>query len=510
MTSDFYVDLYLENTALSDRIAEDIKSSDGIVLRYGISGSGPFDRVAAVGTLELTLDNSARNIGGVEGYYSPDHPSRRSNFKVNQKILFLIGSVGLAKAKQFWGRISNISPSPGKYNDHGVTITVQDYMAQLMNHTLKAVPVQIGKRTDQIVSTIISDIGISPIGGTYLGVTPDTFAYALDDIEETATAMHAIQRLCQSDGSFLYVPDYNGALKLEPRGERATKSTVDASFDDTMIDLKILHGEETIYNDITVSIARRDVDTTEVVIWSSDGEIELAPMQTLEVTARYVDPASQAERISLYPGSGVTPVAGTDFRMSSITSNSGNDLNANLSISVDWYGNTAKITMQNTHAEKTGYINLLNLRGKGMYQYNKQDARVQDTTSISTYGRRSLQFRLPYQTNLNVAYDIARSLLSRYKDPHTFITGIEFLANKNDTLLGYALDLDVSSRVYVKETVSGVEGYFYVNSLDYQVDQGKFLRCKLGLVPANTSGVWVLGDPTLSVLGSTTIPNLFI
>ena len=121
-----------------------------------------------------------------------------------------------------------------------------------------------------------------------------------------------------------------------------------------------------------------------------------------------------------------------------------------------------------------------------------------------------MKYTLPYQSNINVAYEFANTLLSRYKNPQTFITGVEFVANRDDTFAQYAMDLDVSSRVYVKETVTGVAGYFYVNNLEYTLERGKILRVRLGLVPANTTNIWLLGDATLSILGSTTIPNMYI
>ena len=144
------------------------------------------------------------------------------------------------------------------------------------------------------------------------------------------------------------------------------------------------------------------------------------------------------------------------------------------------------------------------------YMYTKQDANVQDATSISAYGRRTLKYTLPYQSNLNVAYDFANALLTRYKAPQTFVTGVEFVANVNNTFATYAKNLDISSRVYVKETVTGVAGYFFVNSCEYTLERGSLLRVRLGLVPANTTNVWILGDATRSVLGSTTMPNMYI
>ena len=116
----------------------------------------------------------------------------------------------------------------------------------------------------------------------------------------------------------------------------------------------------------------------------------------------------------------------------------------------------------------------------------------------------------PWAVSVAHRKHVANTLLSRYKNPQTFITGVEFVANRSDTLAQYVINLDVSSRVYVKETVTGVAGYFYVNNLEYTLERGKILRVRLGLVPANTTNIWLLGDATLSILGSTTIPNMYI
>lgn len=509
---DFSFSIYLASPGPTVNLIDGHLRAQNITLKWGIFGNQPYDRVASVGTIEFSLDNSAHNPAGLEGYWSPNHANCRPDFKINQDLyVYLISNLTSSKKFKFW--ISDISPVSGKYGAHITTVTAQDTISKFLDAELRTTAVQANKRTDELYTLIRSDVGAAQVPTAILDTTPDTFAYALDDLGERPSALSAIQRAVQSDGSIFHVPGNGGSPggpRLQSRNARAAYSSVDATFDDTMTDLVILHGENQIYNDITVSIANRKIDDTEVILYSSNAELPIPPMQSVKLSVRFVDPNQQAERVSLYPGSGVTPVADTDYRMSSVGGGSGNDMNAYLSMSINWYASTAEVTLSNTDPYRTGYVNLFNLRGRGMYMYTKQDANVQDATSISAYGRRTLKYTLPYQSNLNVAYDFANALLTRYKAPQTFVTGVEFVANVNNTFATYAKNLDISSRVYVKETVTGVAGYFFVNSCEYTLERGSLLRVRLGLVPANTTNVWILGDATRSVLGSTTMPNMYI
>jgi hypothetical protein len=63
-------------------------ADQSIKLRYGVNGNKPRDRVAASGTLDFALNNSSSNSGGVVGYYSPGHASRRSGWKLGVRVRF--------------------------------------------------------------------------------------------------------------------------------------------------------------------------------------------------------------------------------------------------------------------------------------------------------------------------------------------------------------------------------------------------------------------------------------
>src|SRR4051812_38737457 len=61
-------------------ISGDVVESEPIRLKRGMGGSDPRDRVAIPGTLTFALNNSQRNTGSTQGWYSPNHTSVRSGW----------------------------------------------------------------------------------------------------------------------------------------------------------------------------------------------------------------------------------------------------------------------------------------------------------------------------------------------------------------------------------------------------------------------------------------------
>ena len=61
-------------------LSPDVVISDGLSWRYGISGNGPLDNVAATGQLTFTLRNDKANSGSTQGWYSPVHASKRAGW----------------------------------------------------------------------------------------------------------------------------------------------------------------------------------------------------------------------------------------------------------------------------------------------------------------------------------------------------------------------------------------------------------------------------------------------
>jgi len=482
-------------------VSVDVRSVALAHLSRGIDGSTITDRVAKVGTLSFALDNSIANSGGLLGYYSPDNSNLRTGFGLGTLTRWKITYSGVTRYK-FYGKISDIKPLAGQYKERYVSVTCVDYMNELLVHNMNKVVVQTNKRGDQLLATIVANLPVAPLATSY-ALGPDYFAYALHDIQdERASGMSAAQRVDQSGLSYTFVKsDTTGGetLTWQTRHTRLLLTSA-ATLSNTMRDLIVTRKADSIYNTIKATGYPVNPGSSNEVLWISRKEIALGAGQTLTTEVRYSDPTG-GKRVAISPGTGVTPVADTDYKMSSIAGDGGNDLNASLGITVAWGGNTASIVLVN-NAAVTGYIpaNWLQLRGKIIRLYDPMEIIKTDSASKTAYGDRTLPIALPYLDNVNTVEAFSTELLTRLKDPVSTIDNVEFIANSNATLMAAAMALDVGMRFTLSETVTGFSSAdFFVNTYELTLEPGK-LTCKLGnLEPAGVTeniGIWgtVAGD----------------
>lgn len=490
-------------------VTADVRLSNPIQVSRGIDGTEITSRVAKVGTLSFALDNSASNSAGTVGYYSPDHASCRSGFGLGTKVRLSIVYSGTTYYK-FYGKISDITPLPFVLKERLVSVLCVDYMNELLVHNMSKVAVQTAKRGDQLLGTIVANLPTAPLATSY-ATGPDNFAYALHDIQDERTsAMNAAQRVDQSGLSYTFVTGGTAGgeiLTWQTRHTRLLQASA-GTFTNTMYGMVVNRKADSIYNTIKATGYPVYLGTSNEVLWTSRKEISIGAGGTITMEARFTDPSGAGRRIAVIPGSEVTPVAGTDYRMSAVAAGTASDLNGNLTVTPTWGGNTASIQLVNSSA-LTGYINLLQLRGKIIRLYDPAESISTDATSKAAYGDRTLAIALPYLDNINTVAAFSTELLARLKDPFSTVDSLEFIANYNSTLMAAAVTFDVGSRFTMSETVTGFStDDFFVNTYELTIEPGK-LTCKLGnlesasVVPGEEIGMWGTGAADSTDWGTT-------
>lgn len=527
MTFTYQVDLRMgselracDNTILNDphgdpiqtigmvNATADVRISSPIECGGGMMGSSVTDRVAPPGVLNFELDNSAFNSAGLLGYYSPDHANARSGFDVGSEVRVCMIS-GTITYYPFHGRIKKIKPAPGPLGKRNVEVICGDFMEQTSIHKLNLIPVQMSKRNDQLMATLIANMPIAPLNTSY-AVGPDTFATAFNaEADEKEFANTAMQKCMQSDLGYAYVRGNavdGETFVYESRQSRALNTVSKATLNDVMDELDIDRSSGNIWNTVKVSAFPDRYDASAAVLYSSSSEMTLNAGQSTTFTARFRDPAGLSSRTSVKPGTEVTPVADTDYKMSSVSNNGGNDLNASLTISVVWGGNSAEVTLLNTGGS-TGYVQKgFQLRGIGIYHYDPVEITREDSNSQLRHGNKTLSFSLPYQGSTNVATDFANVILGRYRNPVSNISSVSFVANKSTALMTAALTCWIGDRITIVESVTGISEDFFINGVNYKIQSGGVLRVSWILEStAGVGGGWVLDDLVSSVLGTTTI-----
>ena len=474
-------------------IYSDIRSTSSLRLSRGKCGNSPLDRVASTGSLTFTLDNSTGNSGGLLGYYSPDNANCRAGWELGTRIRLKITYAGTVNYK-FLGKVDNIAPVSGQYGERSVGVSAVDYMDELVGHKLDKITAQQTVRGEQLLAAVIANMPNAPIATAY-GAGVDTYTRGLhSERDEGTTGMTACQKIAQSGMDDIYITGDLTAgetLVYRSRHERIKTTTVTATFTDTMTGMRIKHAREAVYNRIKTTIYPVQRDTLPVILYALQREISLTPSQVYTFTARYTDPLSSGRRVS--GENMITPVADTDYKMSNISGNGGNNLNPSLGINVTFGANSAGVILTN-NGTSTGYVNRFNLRGYGLYEYDPVEINGEDSASQILHGDRALNYHMPYQDNPNIGEDFKNYLLTHWKNPHTSVESVEFVANSSDALMTAMLDLDIGKRITVTETVTGVSKDYFVNGYALTIQAGDIIQCILGpLEPADVEQYWLLG-----------------
>lgn len=464
----------------------------------GIRGGRPTDRVAMPGSLNVDLDNSIGNSGGLLGYYSPNHANKRTGWQIGAKIRIKLTD---GSNTRYWlRRITDIHPAAGQYKRRRVEVTAADYIGEMSERKVSGLTIQQNKHGGELLPLLVARLPFAPTATSY-GTGVFRFPYAFHTEQDEGTyCLTVAQKIGQSDLSYIYVDGDNTGgetLKYEPHSTRMNNVTSSATLSDTMTDLDVIHSRDSVWNYVLCNTYPVEIGGEVQVLGQIREEFTLLPGESRTIQIPYLD-ATTEQRISgerLVP-----PAAGTDYKMSSFAGNGGSDLNSYLSFTPTAGANALSAVVQNT-GTAIGYVNTLRVRGYTIKTAEKIGSTSQDTTSINTYGEKSLTFNMPYQSNSAFGQAVANEIIRRYKDPATNISGVTFVANRNSTFAGYALTCGIGCRVTIVETVTGVNTDFFINGFDYELLAGNILRVTWVLERAfNFVNYFKIDDPTYGLI----------
>ena len=477
-------------------ISRDVLSRDyDLVAERGINGNGVTDRVAGVGALTAVLDNGESNSAGLIGYYAHDHVNLRSGFEKGLKLRLLISY--LSQEKAVWvGYLDDLQAEPGQFKERTSYLTAFDFMQKCVKHKLSRIPVQEDKRSDQNVQTILDNMSATPASSS---LQTDTYTTPLSlhtEQDENSTAMSALQKICQSALGYVYIgEDETFIFELE---STRYESVVAATLSDTMSGLELSRGESRYANKVIGVYHPTNVDDTgDTVLASLLNEFELDAGDTETIPMRYRDPANLAVRIS---GKDVVDplVADTHFKMSSVSGDNGNDLNANLVSALRVGGNVTDAQVTNSAGIK-GYISKLEIVGNGVYQYEPGEI-IQESGDADV----TLTYDFFYQSDYYRTKDLVAAIHLRTSNDITHVDSVTFYADSDAILMGYALDCDIGSRVIIEETATGLSNDYIINKVTYTILRDGRLKVDWLLEPANSFNFFQLdvdildGDAVLS------------
>jgi hypothetical protein len=239
------------------------------------------------------------------------------------------------------------------------------------------------------------------------------------------------------------------------------------------------------------------------VLYSLESRPQSAAGRTTTILGQYVDPSQRANRVG---GTDMRPLLpAIDYLMNALEDGSGADLTAGFSVTAGFGGNGVRFDITNS-GTIPAFVVRLRCRGRGIYDYEHAIAEAKNDASIEEFGENAERLDMPYQSNVMTGQGVAKYLLSLYKDPLTYVHAVTLMGDINSPLMGEALSREISDRVGIAESVTGLSdvgpdgtlrGYF-INAIALELLTQSIARLTWTLAPADTKTYWLVGRSKLS------------
>tara|TARA_R110000744_G_scaffold36017_1_gene83076 strand:- start:270 stop:776 length:507 start_codon:yes stop_codon:yes gene_type:complete len=163
-----------------------------------------------------------------------------------------------------------------------------------------------------------------------------------------------------------------------------------------------------------------------------------------------------------------------------------------------------QITLTNNGAVPA-YITKLQARGTGITADDPATIQVEDTTSQTSFGKRTWPSATPFHPDTGEALDWANFNVNLFKDPSAVLK-LSYWANRDTNSLNEMLDRDISERVTVvadnNANLSIDNRGFFIEAISHQISANRLHKVTYLLSDAaQFSDSWVLNT---SAVGTST------
>ncbi|MHC4643245.1 MAG: hypothetical protein ACYS32_16495 [Planctomycetota bacterium] len=462
-------------------LSADVRAQRGVRCDRGIQGNGPMDRLANEGRAVFAMDNSAGNIGGTVGYYSPGHANARTDWATEEKIRFSFVYGGTAYP-QFVGRLTEIAPTAGQYRGRDVRCTAVDFIHQLNNdESADEQSLLTDATSDQGYQAIVDGMTIQPESTSF-----ETGTVTLGNIfhrssERSGSALEEINRILVSVFDMMWV-DRTGALKSINKDNRIKISagSADYTLNNEITDLSVSFIVSNRADKVAASYYPTKTDTDLSTIFELNSPIRLNPGDSITKKFAYKEANSSK-------ACGASSVTVESYSFGSAEDGVADGLHDDLSITVAAKACVALVTFENT-GDALGNINTFKLQGYAITTFDAVE--VQDVYNAS--GGNEIKINMPYQDNAAFAENAVKAISNIYGVESRKVKWVKFNANRSEALLLNAIQTDVNSFIHATETVAGIDDDLFVNGASWHFVAGKKLDYTLHTAPARsgTAGIW--------------------
>ena len=484
---------------------------------YGIASSGPLDRIADTGTMSWAMNNAVSNTGGVLGYYTPGHTNARAGWDIGIGVRCKLTYGGTSYYKGV-GTLVSVIPDAGKYQRRAVICQAVDWMDEAARTRIRGIGIQTNQRSDQLISTIVTNSVTRQPAATSYDTGQSTFAIALDNMNDTQTpVLSALADVTLSELGYLYVKGgtTGGVLKFEDRHARPKFGAAVGSFDETMVSLNVTRSRGDIINRVYVVVHPRTTAGSASVLYelTTTGSVpEIAAGVTIQITAPFRESSIKSYRVA--GSSIITPVSGQDWIANTASDGSGSVITSDVAVTLaTTAANAVTFNIVNS-GSVTAYLTTLQVRGTEVADISDTVMASFDATSAATYGEIDTRIDMKYESSAGeFAANIAQWILATYKDPRYVVSEMSVTGNSSAYLMTKVLSLEPGDKITIGEAMTGITetgagsaeiGYF-INGCRLSVSGGGIIRVSWILSPAEQQNFWILQQVGASELGISTV-----
>lgn len=512
MTTEVYLDAitteYYNGSAwvdISAYVVGDIKGDNGL------GGWKPDQRVATLGTLNITLNNKSKYFSPMGGD-SVRGLSTLTGFNKGAKLRILGTFHGLPYT--IWtGRILSIDSDDLNWGNEQTRVMAADWMYVPTNYPMKGATIALNTRIDEAMTILLARLSIQP-EATSFATGSFTFPAVFDNVQRKTMALSEFTKLANSELSYIYVK-HDGTLVAENmltrQGWRALDqvwttpsdnnyliledgvgyfllenggklildegASEDASINNTAESYNIFLPEDAHLNASIIRAHPVITDTSLKVLYKLGTPLFIPSGKTVEFSAHYTDPSG----LNQVSGTNMqTPIATTDYLANTASDGSGTNKTSDQVVAATYYSDIVYYSIAN-NATVGVYITFLQARGYGIYYGNSIESTIDDTDSQELYGYSPFQFDQKYQKDTYVANMYGLSVVEEYKTPKSRSTKMKFLANLNRNHMLSFLILSIGSLILGTEDRSGISNHYYITDRAFTIKQGGIIHCEYGV-----------------------------
>lgn len=495
-------------------ISSDVVTS--IVGSDGFASGDPTDRVATLGAVSFSLNNSSKKyspMGGdsVRGLTTLAGWGRGTRVRISVSYSTVVGLV------VFSGRVDKIDTDSGNYGNNRVHVSCVTYIDILANASMRNTLIDTDLRFDQALTSVLGRIpSDTQPDSTDFDEGTEIFTSVFDGVKYKTKAISEVNRLALSELGYVYLrkdgtlvaenklhrkgtdpasevalldPGYlmnqSGYYIRKEDGDRILLSLVgNPDIATSMQDLEIKL-EDRVINSMSVKVYPRKVDTTAKVLYSITSPIKIPTGGTVTIKGYYTDPDGGGGQISGFDM--ITPVANTDYHMDLNPAGGGTNITGSLSITATYYSDSVEYTLTNNYnSTYPGYVTFLQARGYGLYTYNPVEVSFSDDGSMDDFGESSTVATQAYKDEPSAGYQFIKSVVEENKNSKSRLKRASFIANTSEDNMMSFMYHDIGSKVELTEVRSNITNHYYIVSRKYSIDIGGVVKFSYILQEANS------------------------